>query len=515
MSQPPVPPAVPPAAVPTGPAAEPVPAATTPPADTERLGGKAVRGAAWLSAGQLARQAFSFGTRLVLARLLVPDDFGLFGMTYVAAEIAQVFISFGLGAAIVQRRVSAPDVLTTCFWFNVVIGLAAGLGLALSGPWLAAYYGRPEVQQLVWPLSVNMLVAGAMVVPQAILTQQLRFRDMAVAQIVGSVLAAVGALALAWAGVGVWALAAQPLIGNLLTGAWMMRSSRWLPGLQPALRHLEGLFSLSANLLASNLVTTVGRNLHTFVIGRYLGAATLGAFGIASGLTGTVLFQITSVITRVLFPTLSQLKDDRARLASAWLTANAAVGLTTIPIMAGAAAMAPDVVRVLFGPQWGEAVEVLPILCVAMAVQSPLMSTGTVLLTYGRGDLLLRTSLVTAVLSGLGYWIGTATGGLAGAGWGYLAVTVVTHAWMAQLACKEAGLPLRQLLMPLLVPTLCSAGMAAIMMASARAMPELAPLARLLVCVLIGALSYLGLLMLTARRSTLKLLQDVLRQVKR
>ncbi|URI10258.1 lipopolysaccharide biosynthesis protein [Aquincola tertiaricarbonis] len=494
---------------PAPPAAPAGPDAAAPKPDTERLGGRAVRGAAWLSAGQLARQAFSFGTSLILARLLVPDDFGLFGMTYVAAEIAQVFISFGLGAAIVQRQVSAPEVLTTCFWFNVAIGLAAGLGLALSGPMLADYYSRPEIQQLVWPLAVNMLVAGAMVVPQAILTQQLRFRDITLAQIVGSVLGSVTALLLAWAGVGVWALAAQPLIGNLLTGVWLMRSSRWLPGLKPALRHLQGLFSLSVNLLGSNLITAVGRNLHTFVIGRYLGAAPLGAFTMASALTGTVIYQITSVVTRVLFPTLSRLTEQPMRLADTWLTANAVVGLTTIPIMAGAAAVAPDVVHVLLGPQWTDAETVLPLLCVAMAVQSPLMSAGTVLLTFGRGDLLLTTSVITAVLSGIGYWAGTAYGGLEGAAWGYLGMIVITHLWTAWLGCRLAKIPLWRLLMPLVLPTACSLGMALLMMITAHYLRDANPLARLSVCVVVGAATYVALAMAFGRSTILPLITRV------
>lgn len=473
------------------------------------LGGKAVRSVAWLSAGQLGRQILAFSTNLVLARLLVPDDFGLFGMTYVAAEIAQVFISFGLGATIVQRQVTSANVLTTCFWFNVAIGIVAGLGLVACGPLLSTYFQRAEVNSLVMPLAINMVVAGASVVPQALLTQRLQFRDMTIAQIVGSVSASIGALLLAWAGVGVWALAAQPLIGNTVTCAMMMRQGRWLPGLKPALRHLEGMVSLSLNLLGSNLVSTAGRNLHTFVIGRYLGAAPLGAYGLASGLTGTVLFQITSVIVRVLFPTLSLLKAEPERLSSAWLKANAAVALTTIPIMAGAAAMAPDVVHVLFGPQWEAAIDVLRILCVAMAVQSALTTTGTVLLTYGRGDLLLKTSIATAVLSGAAYWIGTVTGGLTGAAWAFLVVCVLTHLWMAALACREVGMPLSRLLGQLLAPALCSAGMALVMVLLSQWLHGWLPLTRLLACTAAGALTYVALLLLFARRTTWTLVCDI------
>lgn len=482
---------------------------TEPTAAAGNLGGKAVRSVAWLSAGQLGRQILAFSTNLVLARILVPDDFGLFGMTYVAAEIAQVFIAFGLGATIVQRQVTAQAVLTTCFWFNVVIGAVAALALWGSGPLLSTYFQRTEVDSLVLPLAINMVVAGASVVPQALLTQRLQFRDMTVAQIVGSVCASLGALALAWAGVGVWALAAQPLIGNTVTCAIMMRQARWLPGLHPALRHLQGMVSLSLNLLGSNLVSTAGRNLHTFVIGRYLGAAALGAYGLASGLTGTVLFQITSVIVRVLFPTLSLLRSEPERLASAWLKANAAVALTTIPIMAGTAALAPDVVHVLFGPQWEAAIDVLRILCVAMAVQSALTTTGTVLLTYGRGDLLLKTSVVTAVLSGVAYWVGTVSGGLTGAAWGFFVVCVVTHLWMAALACAEIGMPLRRLLMPMLAPTLCSAAMAGAMVATSQLLADWLPLTRLLACSAVGALAYLALLLLFARRTTWSLVCDI------
>lgn len=479
---------------------------------SENLGGKAVKSVAWLSVGQLCRQAFAFGTNLILARMLVPDDFGLFGMTYVAAEIAQVFIAFGLGATIVQRQVTAPAVLTTCFWFNVAVGAAAGVCLIVTGPALSAYFGRVEVNDLVLPLAFNMLVAGASVVPQALLTQQLRFESMTIAQIVGSVVASVTALVLATAGVGVWALAAQPLVGNIVTGAMMLHECRWRPGFKPALRHLTGMLNLSLNLLGSNLVATAGRNMHTFVIGRFLGASALGAYGLASGLTGTVLFQITSVIVRVLFPTLSVLKNEPERLATAWLTANAAVAITTVPIMFGTAALAPDVVRVLFGNQWDMAIDVLRILAVSMAVQSALTTSGTVLLTFGRGDLLLKTSVVTAVLTGIAYLSGTVLGGLVGAAWCYLVVCVGTHLWMAALACKEIALPLRVLVKQLAPPFLCSAAMALVVHATVVQLAAYPPFVRLMLCAIVGASVYVALLLAFARPATIALFNRIRQQ---
>lgn len=475
---------------------------------THNVGTLAVRGVAWLGSGQLVRQMLAFATNIALARMLFPDDFGLFGMAFAAAEVAQILTDFGLGAALIQRRESSPSALTTCFWLNLAVGLCVALGLLAISPLFVSYFGRPEIYSLVVLLAVNIFVSACLVVPLAVLTQNLRFRDITIAQTVGSIAASICAIALAATGFGVVALAMQPLIGNLVTGTGLFMRSKWRPKGRPSLASVQGMLTFSGHLLGNSLIGCVGRNLHAAILGRQLGSDALGLYNLASGMTGTVLFQVSSVIVRVLFPTLSNLRDQPDKLREAWFKACSAIAIVALPAMAGIIAVAHDLVPVVFGPQWTPAIDVLRILSAAMAIQSVLTTSGTILMSLGKADLLFRTSIVSIVAIGAGLLIG-ATYGIEGAATGYALAGTSTYLLITILACREAGTTVISLTRGLMPWILASIGMCICVMLLAATLDTFTAPLRLLLCVIAGVILYGIFLLLIARQKTLTLFGEV------
>lgn len=479
-----------------------------PNAATEDIGRRAVHGAAWLGTGQMLRLLMSFGTQIVLARLLLPDDFGLFGMAYVAAEMAQLLIAFGLGSAIVQKQATRPELLTSCFWLNLGIGVVVGLGVLACSPLLASYFNRTEVMPLLIPLALNMLMGSAMVVPQALLMQRLQFREMTMAQTQGSLVASLVAIAGATAGLGVWALALQPLVGNLVTGGMMFRNARWRPTLNFDFNEVRPLLNFSANLLGHSLVDFVSRSLPVAVVGRRLGAESLGIYSMATGLTGAVVFQISSVIVRVLFPTLSALKDSPERLAAAWIKAASVIAILAWPLMAGAVAVAADLIPVVFGAKWQPSVAPFQILCCLMAVQAVATTASTVLLATGRADLQLRITLGGVLFYAAALWFGT-NHGVVGAAAGYAAVGVTAQLVTATVACRQAKVSLRMVFNALAPLAWAALGTGLAMYLAAQRLSGMAMGLRLSLCIALGAVCYPALLWLLARAHTLVLVNYV------
>lgn len=482
---------------------------------SERLsvGSRAVRGVAWLGSGQLIRQLTAFATNIALARLLFPDDFGLFGMTVAAAEIAQILTDFGLGSALVQRRATSSETLTTCFWLNLAVGIAVGGALCIAGPLLASFFRRAEIALLVLPLGLNMVLAAAMVVPQALLTQQMRFREMTLAQTVGTLIGSAATVGIALAGGGVWALALQPLIGNAVSGAALFAQSRWLPKGRPRARALHGIMSFSSQMLGTSLLATIGRNLHAGILGRQLGSTSLGLYNLASGVTGTILFQISSVIVRVLFPTLANLKDNPERLSRAWMKACSAIAVFGFPAMAGMMAVAPDLMPVVFGKQWIPAVDVLRILSVLMAVQCVLTTSGTVLMALGRADLLLRIGLFSTPALAAGLWIGSQNG-VTGAATGYAIASLSTYFVTTWFACRETGVHISRLVAEVIPWALASIGMAMAVAGLAAFLGDMNAPMRLALCVALGGAVYPALLYTFGRRRSLALIGEVVGQLR-
>ena len=144
------------------------PGVVTPP-PAESMGQSAVKGVFWVGGGQAIKQLIAIGTSITLARLLAPGDFGVFAMVFFAIELAQVFTDFSFGAAIIQRRVTDAPTLSSVFWLSVGVALLAGMLLSLAGPVLAEYFRQPILVPLALVGALNILIACALVVPQALL----------------------------------------------------------------------------------------------------------------------------------------------------------------------------------------------------------------------------------------------------------------------------------------------------------------------------------------------------------
>lgn len=478
------------------------------------LGTRAVRGVAWLGGGQLLRQGIGFVTTITLTRLLAPEDFGLFAMTYVAVEFAQLVTNFGFGAAIVQRQVTSRAVLNTCFWLNILLAAAVAAVMLAGAPALAAYFGRHELAGLMLLLSLNVAISAAMVVPQSLLTLRMQFRQIIMAQTIGSVVAAVVVVTAAAQGLGYWSLALQPMVGSAVTCVAMMVYGRWRPGGPLAWREVRGMMDFSGFVLLGSMVSFLARSMPTFVIGRVLGSSALALYGLASGITGTIIYQVSSVIVRVLFPTLASIKDDPPRLRAAWSRATAGIAAVSMPVMAGVAATAGDFVVVVLGAQWADAAAPLRYLCVAMAFQSVLTTSGTVLLSLGRA----RTNFVLAVVGALGYglalWLGVQHS-LEGAAGGYMVACIGLNLLTTQQACRAARVPLLPLLAELLPWAMGAAAAALCMVLAVQQLPGWTPLPRLLAASAVGAVVYLAAITLLARDRAWALAVDIASRFKR
>lgn len=477
--------------------------------ENQRISVRAVRGVAWLGSGQLIRQLLGFATNIVLARMLVPDDFGLFGMAFAIIEVAQSLTDFGLSAAIIQRRESNFQVLTTYFWLNLGVGIFTALALVGSGPLLANYLGRPELFMLMIPLAFNMVISSILVVPQAILSQNLKFREITFSQTLGSIIAAIGAVILASQGMGVWALTAQPVIGGIICGLSLYIHARWLPKGRPKISLIRDMLSFSGNMLGASIVSCAGRNIHAFILGRLLSGTSLGLYNLAAGITGIILYQVSSVIVRVMFPTMSKLSGNPDAQRTLWFKASSIIAVFSFPSMMGMIAVAPDLMFTVFGPSWVPAVEVLRILSALMAVQSVLTTSATVLMALGRADTLFHISLITTIVITFALWEGARLGGIEGAALGYAGVNIISLLLTTFLACQKIQASAWRFFVALIPWAFCAAIMGIGVFLLAERLFLVQAWIRLATCICAGIILYLLLLLIFARKATFEIMIDL------
>jgi O-antigen/teichoic acid export membrane protein len=450
----------------------------------------ALAGVLWTGGGQVLRSVVSLMTSVLLARLLTPDDFGVFALSVLAVEFAQVFATSGFGASIVQSQDADPLKLSTLFWTNIALALACSLVLAAAAWPLADWFRQPQLAPVMMLASGSVLLSGAMVVPAALLNMQMRFRDITLAQTVGSLSGAAGAVGLAWAGAGVWALAAQPLIGSLVTLLEICRRSRWLPMARFSWVSVRELMRFSGQMLAANFLGFLNRSAWAGIIGRGLGTQQVGLFNLGQQVVFAPISQFSAVVVRVLFPTLAKLNAEPAQFRHVWLRAVGIVGFLTLPILAGLQASLTDFVPAILGKQWLEVIPVLKVLCFVAMLQSIGTLAGSVLLGGGHGGAMVTVSAASLVIMICALLIGQQYG-LQGVTIGFAIGAVSTQLIQLTLALRCANIDYARFLRQLMPCVLSTAIMYAVMEGVYWSLTGYSSLSRLVLGCLAGTLSYL------------------------
>jgi PST family polysaccharide transporter len=466
---------------------------------------RTLRNVAWLGSTQAIRQVVAIGTTIVLARFLGPKEFGVFAMMIFVNELAQMFVDFGMGSALVQRKEVDSRLLSSCFWLNLFIGGVAALLLAVLGPWIAAYFEQPILRWLLLLSGLNLIVAAASVLPQSLLSRELSFRDIALGTLVGSLSGSVSAIALAVSGAGVWALAAQPLVGGTITMLYWFVKSRWLPRLLFSATEVRGVLGFSGQILGSSLVMHVTRNLTSLILGPAMGAAALGTITMAQTVTWLPIAQFSQAVVRATFPVFAQMQHDMERFRASLYRTSGAVALLAFPMLVGIAILSDDLMLVVFGPKWSHAAPLVAVLCAASLVQSVTSLAGTTLMAIGRGGWLFGATLAGMPVMAAALWA-TREGNVMQAVVGLTTAGIAVQLILLGTGIRAIGGRWRDYLSPLWRPLLCSGLMALPLTGSVALAGAWPPAVRLVTLSVVGAVIYIGASFLLNRAAVLDLL---------
>jgi O-antigen/teichoic acid export membrane protein len=418
---------------------------TAPPAHHPgSLAASVLQGFRW----KAASQAVELGTRtvvaVVLARLLGPREFGLAGMAVAFSALGQAFADAAVTSAVVQRRDLTDVDRSTAFWMS--LGAGAGLtllGLATSGL-VAGFFDESRVQALFAALSCGFLLAAVSALPSALLTRALDFRRLEICGVVGVVTGAVVAVAAAIRGAGAGAIVAQRLVSLAVTGALLWLATSWRPAPVFSRASLRALGGFGLHVLGSRLFFYLQRNADNLLVGRVLGASALGTYALAYNLVLLPFTQLVDPLRSVLFPAFANIQADRARLGAIWLRSTRVLAAALLPAMLGLLVEAPDFVAVVLGRRWESAVVPMQVLAVVGMAQSLIGVNSVALTAIGRTGPLLRFSILTFVLSLVGFVVGVHWG-LVGVAAGYLAANAVIVPLYLRLTAHALDVSLRRL----------------------------------------------------------------------
>jgi O-antigen/teichoic acid export membrane protein len=400
-----------------------------------------VRGFGWTAAILVSVQLSRFVFGVVLVRLLTPHEFGLAAMALVFSTFVLLASDLSLGVGLVQRSQITEEDRSTVFWTSVGIGLAlTALGVALSGP-LADFYGDPAVEPLFAVLSLSFVVMALGRTHASLLHREMKFRAMALRVIIATVVGGVVGVTVAAMGFGPWALIAQHMAITVVSTGSLWLFASWYPSLTFSRTSLSELGSFGLRYFGSRLADYVSTSFDKLLVGRFLGSSSLGLYAVGYNL---ILVPIASFITAAvdtLFPALSRLQEERDRLARVWLRANRVVAAAVFPSILGLVIAAPEIVAVLLGSQWKDAVPIVQVLAIAGLFQATSALGATILTATGRTKTLLRFSLAELALVLAAIAIGVQWD-ILGVAVAYTGAILLSRLLLVWLAARAVSMPL-------------------------------------------------------------------------
>lgn len=355
---------------------------------------KAVSGVAWTSIERFMQQFIQFVIGVLIARVLLPQDYGVVGMIAIFFSIASTFVDSGFGSALIKKKDRGELDYSTCFYFNIIVALIAYTLLWFSAPYIATFYRTPILCGITRVLGLNIIFNSLGISQTVKLTVELKFKELSMMSIITQIITGCVGLYLAYAGWGVWALVFQQLSGCVSKLIILELYSKWLPTLQFSMKSFKYMFSYGSKLLCSSLINNIYDNLYTLVIGKAFNAKDVGFYNRGNQFSMLPSQTLLSIFMKVAFPIMSEVQDDTVKLRDAYKKFLRVPIFILYPILFGLIVLAKPLILVVLGEKWLPCVPLLQVLCIGSFFDPLTHINLNILYVKGRTDLVLKLELI-------------------------------------------------------------------------------------------------------------------------
>lgn len=359
---------------------------------------KATRGMLWSLVENLSLQAAQFLISIVLARLLLPDQFGLIGMLALFIAVAQSLLDSGFGTALIQKKDASQLDSCSIFYFNLFLGVTlTGMLFGIS-PLISRFYQQPILTPLTRFLSLNIFINAFGLVPTALLTRRMDFKALLKVSLIAVFISGAAGVGLAMEGFGVWSLAAQSVLNSMIRVLLLWQASRWRPAPLFSLASLATMFSFGSRMMLSGLIETFFQNIYQPLIGKVYSPAGVGYYVRAKTLQTAAIQPAGSALQRVIVPALSPIQDDPARLKQAVRKILTTTVFFHFPLMIGLLVAAPALITLLLTDRWAPSIPYFRLFCTAGMLYPLHVINLSLLVVTGRSNLFFRLELIKKLM---------------------------------------------------------------------------------------------------------------------
>ena len=352
----------------------------------------------WSFTERFGTQVIQFIFSIIMARLLMPEEFGLIAMLSIFVAMGNTFVNSGFGQALIQKQDSNHIDECSIFYFNILVAIFATIILFFCAPLIADFYDQPELAPMSRVLSLIFIFNALGLIQRTLLNKKLEFKTQLKVSLSASLISGIISIWFAFNGFGVWSLIALYLCNDFFNTLFLWLLSSWRPSLIFSMYSLKSMFSFGSKLFIVSLTNSVFVNLHQLIIGKFFSPSALGFYSRADSLYKYPVVILNSVVSQVSFPVFSKIQDDKKQLKLLVRRSLKTITLITFPLMIGVAVVANPLIEVLLTKKWLPSTFYLQLLCVIGMLYPILAINLNALNAQGRSDLYLKIDIINKIL---------------------------------------------------------------------------------------------------------------------
>ena len=359
---------------------------------------QALSGVFWTFLQQFGVQGISFVVSIILARVLLPSEFGLIGMISIFIGLGRTLIDSGLSQSLIRTENPSLSDYSTVFYFNLLGSLVIYVIILLLAPFVATFYNQPLLKNIISVYCLIFLINAFATIQTTILTKQLKFKTQMMVAVPSLLIGSITGITMAYMGFGVWSLVWSAIVQSFLNAIQLWFWSSWRPSLQFDWGRFNYHFHYGYKLAFSGVLDTVFNNLYSIIIGKFFSPAQVGFYTRADSLKQFPVTNIGNILNKVTFPLFASIQNDDIRLKNVYKKIMQMVIFIVAPLLVFLAVLAEPLFRFLFTEKWLPAVPYFQILC-ANGILYPIHSYNlNVLKVKGRSDLFLKLEVIKKVV---------------------------------------------------------------------------------------------------------------------
>lgn len=363
------------------------------------LKNKALASTLWTALQQFGSQGIRFIVSIILARLLLPEEFGVIAMLSIFMGLGNALMNSGMTSSLVRAPEVDEEDYTTVFYFNLVVSVLVYLIMVMMAPYIAVFFKTPVLAQVIKVYCIGFVVNAFNMVQLARMTREMDFKTQFVVELPSILIGGIAGVAMAYYGLGVWSLVYSILLQNSLKSLQIWFWSSWRPKLAFSQEKFKLHFNYGYKLLFSGIIDTLYNNVYTIVIAKFFPLKEVGYYQRADSLKQLPVSNIGGILNRVTFPLFASIQEDKSRLKSVYRQIMRLVIYAVTPILCIAAGLGEPLFRFLLTDKWLPAVPYFQILCLS-GILYPLHAYNLNILTVkGRTDLFLRLEVIKKAMA--------------------------------------------------------------------------------------------------------------------